>query len=63
MNFFIMYFFKGYKNLPIFKNIDYKSCYPDVLHMFLRITDRLQKLLIIDIDAVDRAKRGKLKHI
>ena len=48
----------GYVHLPIFKNIDYRSCIPDTLHMFLRITDKLEEYLLEAINEADLKMNG-----
>ncbi len=45
-------------NLPIFEKIDYRSCIPDVLHMFLRITDKLEEYLLEAINEADLKMNG-----
>ena len=50
----------GCINAPLFPTIPLTRITPDVLHMFLRITDVLFDLLILDIrreDAIDRGNR------
>ncbi len=50
----------GYVNLPIFNKIDYRSCIPDILHMFLRITDKLEEYLLETINEAELKKNGNL---
>ena len=45
-------------NLPIFEKIDYRSGIPDVLHMFLRITDKLEEYLLEAINEADLKMNG-----
>jgi len=54
---FSYYFYEGYVNLPIFKKIDYRSCIPDILHMFLRITDILEEYLLEEINEAELKKK------
>ena len=53
-----MYVLLGYVHLPIFKNIDYRSCISDTLHMFLRITDKLEEYLLEAINEADLKMNG-----
>ena len=46
--------FKGYVNEPIFPGkIDFVKCIPDMLHLFLRITDKLEDLLFNSLNGID----------
>lgn len=48
---------KGYKTKAII-NIEFKYCVADTLHLFLRITEKLWKILILWIEQNDTAKRN-----
>jgi len=47
----------GYKHIPLLKTIDYRSCVPDILHLILRITDKLEDLILEKIAYHDSSRR------
>ena len=43
----------GYVNEPILTNLEFTSCIPDLLHLFLRISDKLIEFLVDETNKID----------
>lgn len=58
---------KGYVNEPLFKFINFDKCIVDILHLFLRITDKLYSLLLNKLEQLDKEysgyENGKLENM
>lgn len=58
---------KGHIKEPLFKFIDFNQCIVDVLHLFLRVTDKLFKLLLNRLEQLDTTfsgyKTGKIEDM
>lgn len=54
---------KGYKFLPLVKSVDYRNCVPDILHLTLRVTDKLEDLLLEKIAYLDSTGRPNNQDI
>lgn len=55
--------YKGYKHIPLVKTIDYRNCVPDILHLILRITDKLEDLILEKIAYLDSTGRPHNRDI
>ncbi len=58
---------KGQIKDPLFKFIDFDQCVVDVLHLFLRVTDKLFRLLLNRLEQLDTIfsgyKSGKIENM
>jgi len=54
---------KGYKNKPLFPFIKFYECVVDLLHLTLRITDKLFSLLIYRLEELDANFSSKLIQV
>ena len=50
----------GYKHIPILSWIESNHYIPDILHLYLRITDVLQNLLLKEIHKLDKSNSNKI---
>ena len=53
----------GYIRMPLFPTIPIDHIIPDILHLFLRISDVLINLLILDLRRLDGIEKGKLQSL
>ena len=52
----------GYARMPIFKSIDTQDYVVDMLHLFLRITDKLEALFFLDLEQLDYLNKTKTQQ-